>query len=76
MIGIYQGPEVEDDGMYVLWVEQDEPDTWTGYDGRNEMRYLNHADSPNSEMDGLECYALTDIPVGTEISINYGWNDS
>jgi hypothetical protein len=40
------------------------------------MRFLNHADRPNAEMDGLDCYALTLIPAGTEITIDYGWNDA
>jgi len=49
---------------------------WTGYDGRNELRFMNHSDQPNAELDGLDCYALTDIQAGTEITIDYGWNDA
>jgi SET domain-containing protein len=75
LIGNYQGPVVEQDGMYVLWIEQEE-DVWVGYDGRNCMRYLNHADSPNAEMDGLQCYALEDISINQEITIDYGWNEA
>lgn len=76
LIGTYSGPEVSEDGMYVLWVEDDPGGTWTGYDGRNVMRFMNHADQPNAEMDGLHCYALTEIRPGTEITIDYGWNDA
>lgn len=76
LIGVYGGPQVEDDDIYVLWVE-DEPDGgWTGYDGRNEMRFMNHSGQPNAEMDGLNCYALEEIHPGTEITIDYGWDDS
>ena len=49
---------------------------WTGYEGRNEMRFMNHSDDPNAEMDGLYCYAVRDIALGCEITIDYGWNDS
>lgn len=76
MIGCYQGPVVEQDGRYVLWVEEAPGGGWTGYDGKNELRFMNHADKPNAEMDGLNCYALEDIAAGSEITIDYGWNDS
>lgn len=76
LIGVYDGPVTERDGDHVLWVENDDDDGWTGYDGSNELRYLNHADSPTAEMDGLKCFALVDIEAETEITIDYGWNDS
>ena len=75
-IGVYEGSVVTEDGMYVLWVEDSPGGEWTGYEGCNEMRFMNHADLPNAEMDGLDCYAKTLIPAGTEITIDYGWNDS
>ncbi|MFC1689506.1 SET domain-containing protein [Pseudomonadota bacterium] len=76
LIGVYEGPVVAEDGAHVLWIENDEGDDWTGYDGKNEMRYMNHADTPTAEMDGLHCYALVDMGANTEITIDYGWNDS
>ena len=76
LIGTYEGPQVEEDGIYVLWIEDEPGGEWTGYDGRNEMRFMNHADQPNAEMNGLDCYAMTIIPTGTEITIDYGWNDA
>jgi hypothetical protein len=75
-IGVYEGSVVSEDGIYVLWVEDSPGGEWTGYEGENEMRFMNHADQPNAKMDGLECYALTFIPAATEITIDYGWNDS
>ena len=75
-IGHYDGPRTMENGMYVLWVEDSPSGEWTGYEGCNEMRFMNHADQPNAEMDGLDCYALTLIPAGTEITIDYGWNDA
>jgi len=75
-IGFYESSVVTENGMYVLWVEDSPGSDWTGYEGCNEMRFMNHADQPNAEMDGLDCYALTFIPAGAEITIDYGWNDS
>lgn len=76
LIGVYDGPRVEDDGAHVLWVEDEPGGDWVGYDGQNEMRYMNHSLQPNAEMDGLYCYALEDIRPGAEITIDYGWDDS
>lgn len=76
LIGVYQGPIVREDNPHVLWIEDQNGETWTGYNGQNEMRFLNHSDEPNAEMDGLQCFALCDMPPGTEITIDYGWNDS
>ncbi len=75
LIGVYDGPRVEEDGTYVLWVEDEPGGGWTGYDGRNDMRFLNHSAAPNAEMDGLHCYAIEDIPPHTEITIDYGWEE-
>ena len=76
LIGVYEGRVVQEDGEHVLWVENDSGTGWTGYDGCNEMRFMNHSDEPNAEMDGLYCYSRTKIEPGAEITIDYGWNDS
>jgi hypothetical protein len=76
LIGRYEGPEVTEDSRYVLWIEGDTEGAWTGIEGHNCMRFLNHKDEPNAEMDGCDCYALDNIPAGTEITIDYGWNDA
>jgi len=75
-IGDYAGPPVTEDGTYVLWVEEDDG-SWSGVDGRNVLRYLNHNSSPNAELDGIELYALYDIERGEEITIHYGedWDE-
>jgi SET domain-containing protein len=70
-IGDYAGPPVEEDGRYVLWVEQDDG-SWSGVDGRNVLRYMNHNPTPNAELNGIELYALRDIERGEEITIHYG----
>lgn len=73
-IGHYDGPETRNNGMHVLWVETDEgaDDEWLGYDGNNELRFLNHSKQANAEFDGRDLYARLLIPKGTEITINYG----
>mgnify|MGYP001549967616 CR=1 FL=1 len=73
-IGHYDGPQTKKNGMHVLWVEADvgSDDEWVGYDGTNELRFLNHAKNPNGEMDGLDLYAARDIRSGEEITIDYG----
>lgn len=70
-IGDYAGPKVQEDGRYVLWVEGDDG-SWSGVDGRNVLRYLNHNAAPNAELNGIELYALADIERGEEITIHYG----
>lgn len=76
LIGVYDGPVVAENDSYVLWIENETGDGWTGYDGKNELRFINHSDSPNAEMDGLNCYSIANILPGDEITIDYGWNDS
>jgi uncharacterized protein len=74
-IGRYEGRRTSRNGMHVLWVESDDEagvDGWIGYDGCNELRFLNHAANPNGEMDGCDLYALRDIGAGEEITIYYG----
>ena len=77
-IGHYDGPKTLDNGMHVLWVEadpdvdKDTADGWIGFNGSNELRFLNHSKQPNGEMDGLDLYARRDIRAGEEITIDYG----
>lgn len=73
-IGHYDGPQTQENGMHVLWVEADadSEEEWIGYDGNNELRFLNHAKQPNGEMDGLDLYASRHIEAGEEITIDYG----
>ncbi|WP_457668932.1 SET domain-containing protein [Thiolapillus sp.] len=75
-IGSYHGPRAKRNGMYVLWVwEQDEKDgegDWVGCSGRNLLRYLNHSLDCNAEFDGLELFAIADIDKDEEITFYYG----
>ena len=73
-IGNYDGPVTKENGLHVLWVEagDDPEEEWIGYDGTNELRFMNHAAEPNGEMYGLDLYASRDIRAGEEITIDYG----
>jgi uncharacterized protein len=70
-MGTYHGPEVDENGMHVLWVEDDDGE-WRGRDGKNLLRYLNHSSTPHAAFDGFDLYAATPIAPGTEITIDYG----
>jgi SET domain-containing protein len=73
-IGHYDGEETQENGMHVLWLEagEDAVELWVGYNGNNELRFLNHAKQPNGEMHELDLYADRDIHAGEEITIDYG----
>ena len=71
-IGRYVSRKTERDGVYVLWVEDENEDRIQGYEGYGRLRFLNHANQPNSEFDGLDLYALSRIKPGDEITFHYG----
>jgi len=70
-LGDYEGHDTTDNGMHVLWAE-DEEGGWVGRDGTNALRYLNHNTKPCAEFDGYELYAVEDIEIYQEITIDYG----
>ncbi len=70
-MGTYDGPEVTENSMHVLWVEE-EDGTAVGRDGQNMLRYLNHSPKPHAEFEGFDLYAKRFIPKDTEITIDYG----
>ena len=69
-IGTYKGPETKKNGTYVLWVYETDA-VPTGRDGKNLLRYLNHAEEGNAEFDGFDLYALRTIEPHEEITFNY-----
>ena len=75
-IGTFEGVETQRDGTHVLWLT-DEHGNETGVEGRNDLRFLNHASRPNAEFRGLELHALANIQPEQEITIHYGeaWDD-
>ena len=70
-LGDYEGPETIDNGMHVLWIEEEDGE-WIGRDGKNALRYLNHDRNPCAEFDGFELYAVSEIEPHQEITIDYG----
>lgn len=71
-IGTYSGPATGADGMHVLWLHNEETDTWEGIDGKNEMRFLNHSADPNAEWWDNDLYSTRSIAEGEEITFHYG----
>jgi hypothetical protein len=72
-IGIYAGPVVEDDGIYVPWLMG--PDSGvvvSGIRGENLLKFMNHARPANAEFDGEHVYACRPIKIDDEITIDYG----
>lgn len=70
-LGTYDGPQVEDNGMHVLWVEEEDGST-SARDGQNLLRYLNHSVKPLAEFEGFDLFALRTIEKDMEITIDYG----
>ena len=75
-IASFEGRPTRRDGMYVLWVVDDD-DREVGVEGRNDLRFLNHSSRPNAEFLGLELHAIRNIQSGAEVTIHYGdaWQD-
>ena len=73
-IGTYEGKHTDKNGMHVLWVWDEDEESWFGINGKNEMRFANHADKPNAEFWGDEMYALRKIKKGEEITFDYQWD--
>lgn len=73
-IGVYEGKPSKKNGMHVLWVWDEDKESWYGIDGKNEMRFANHADKPNAEFWGDEMYALRRIKKDEEITFDYQWD--
>ena len=71
-IGEYDGPDVTENDMHVLWAENEDGE-WLARDGKNILRYLNHdGKNPHAEFHGFKLYAVRDIKQGEEIMIDYG----
>lgn len=71
-IGTYWGPEAKRNGMYVLWVyDEDDEENAVGRSGRNLLRYLNHSRPGNTEFDGFDLYAARDIAPDEELTFDY-----
>ena len=54
----------------MLWYEKGSK--LKGLRVKNLLRYANHSSSPNTEVIGLEMYALVDIREGEELTFHYG----
>lgn len=72
-IGTYWGPEARRNGMYVLWVYEEDglEENAIGRSGRNLLRYLNHSVRGNTEFEGFDLYAIKNIKAGDELTFDY-----
>jgi len=70
-IGQIEGRLTTTDGPHVLWLTDE-----LGIEVLNDLRYINHADSPNAAyFDDGEVAALRAIQPGEEITHHYGEPD-
>lgn len=76
-IGRFEGTPTEEDGTYVLWVD-DERGQEVGIRGCNALRFLNHGKPPNAEFENVDLYAIRNVQPGAELVIDYGdgWSDA
>jgi hypothetical protein len=67
VIGTLKGRRCKREGAYVLWLSETQ-----GFEVRCNLRYINHADTPNAcYYDDLSVVALRDIKPGEEITHDY-----
>ena len=71
MIGAFKVVESRRDGKYRIWVEIDDGHV-RPFRAINNLKYANHSDLPNAELDGLHMYAIRPILPGEEITFHYG----
>ncbi len=71
ILGTIQGIRTNENGSYVLWVNEDYPIRILC-----KFKYINHSDDPNVVLyDTLEVCAIRDIEPGEEITHNYESGD-
>lgn len=67
VIGFLEGKKTRQDGMYVLWLDEN-----TGFEVSCDLKYINHSDEPNAcYYDDKTVVALKDIQADEEITHNY-----
>ena len=67
VIGYLEGRTTDEDGIYVLWLDEQ-----TGFEVSCNLKYINHADQPNAcYYDDRSVVALRNIDAGEEITHNY-----
>ncbi|MBK1694956.1 SET domain-containing protein-lysine N-methyltransferase [Chromatium weissei] len=70
-IGIFEGIEMNENDAHVLWFYNTETQILMRRRGTNLLRWLNHSEQPNAMFDGFELYALRDIAIDEELTIDY-----
>ena len=77
MIGRFEGKDTEEDGDYVLWIDEGKG-RYRGIEGTTELRFVNHCEAPNAEFVDDVLMALEAIAPGDEITCDYGeaWKSS
>ena len=61
--------------MHVLWIWNEDSERWEGINGKNEMRFLNHAQRTQCRLVGHRPVCHPPIAKDEEITFDYGWDD-
>ncbi|TDJ09120.1 MAG: SET domain-containing protein [Deltaproteobacteria bacterium] len=69
-IGTFKGIPAKRNNKYILWLEKEKE--LVPYRIMNKMKYANHSEAPNAELDGLQMFATQKIVPGEEITFHYG----
>ncbi len=68
VLGRLHGMPTFDDGIYVLWINDE-----LGLELTNDFKYINHNSNPNAAYTDIDVTALRDIEPGEELLHDYGW---
>jgi len=67
VIGVIEGADTEEDGPYVLWLDEGR-----GVEVTNDVRFINHSDQANAAyFDDMTVMSVRDILPGEEITHDY-----
>ncbi len=67
-LGLLEGKLTKKDGIYVLWLTDEQGMTVT-----NDFRFINHSKKPNCALTDVDVITLKKIKVDEELLHDYGW---
>ena len=68
VIGRLEGVLTDQDGTHVLWLTDE-----LAVELTNDLRYVNHSDTPNCELTDMGLVTLRAVDPGEELTHDYGW---
>ena len=68
VVGRLEGVLTDQDGTHVLWLTDE-----LAVELTNDLRYVNHSDTPNCELTDMGLVTLRAVDPGEELTHDYGW---